>query len=82
MKISDNENGGYLVPDSVVGPIVQRLFDGYQPIYEKIANYESQLTAEVKRRQAGIDELEALQRAALAHVPLHGPAISSPALIH
>jgi HK97 family phage major capsid protein len=28
MKISDNENGGYLVPDSVVGPIVQRLFDG------------------------------------------------------
>jgi len=28
MRISDNENGGYLVPESVVGPLVQRLFDG------------------------------------------------------
>lgn len=28
MRVSDNENGGYLVPDAVVGPLVQRLFDG------------------------------------------------------
>lgn len=28
MRVSDNENGGYLVPESVVGPLVQRLFDG------------------------------------------------------
>lgn len=28
MRVSDNENGGYLVPESVVGPIVQRIFDG------------------------------------------------------
>lgn len=28
MRVSDNENGGYLVPESVEGPIVQRLFDG------------------------------------------------------
>ena len=28
MRVSDNESGGYLVPESVVGPLVQRLFDG------------------------------------------------------
>ena len=28
MRVSDNENGGYLVPESVVGPLVQRLYDG------------------------------------------------------
>jgi HK97 family phage major capsid protein len=28
MRVSDNENGGYLVPDAVTGPLVQRLFDG------------------------------------------------------
>lgn len=28
MRVSDNEQGGYLVPDAVVGPLVQRLFDG------------------------------------------------------
>ena len=28
MRVSDNENGGYLVPESVVGPLIQRLFDG------------------------------------------------------
>jgi HK97 family phage major capsid protein len=28
MRVSDNENGGYLVPESVAGPLIQRLFDG------------------------------------------------------
>lgn len=28
MRVSDNENGGYLVPESVEGPMVDRLFDG------------------------------------------------------
>lgn len=44
-----------------------------QPIYEKIAKYEGQLSAEVKRRQAGIDELEALHRAALTETPAQEP---------
>ncbi|WP_022723485.1 DUF4407 domain-containing protein, partial [Rhodopseudomonas sp. B29] len=44
-----------------------------QPIYAKIAKYEGQLDAEVKRRQAGIDELEALHRAALTETPAQEP---------
>ncbi|WP_234826926.1 DUF4407 domain-containing protein [Rhodopseudomonas palustris] len=44
-----------------------------QPIYDKIATFESGLNAEVRRRQADIEQLEALHRAALTEQPKPEP---------
>jgi hypothetical protein len=44
-----------------------------QPIYTKIATYEAGLNAEAKRRQADIEQLEALHRAALTEQPAPDP---------
>lgn len=44
-----------------------------QPIYDKIATFEAGLNAEAKRRQADIEQLEALHRAALTEQPKPEP---------
>jgi|GEM_PF-3261973 len=48
-----------------------------QPIYNKIAQYESGLNAEVARRQASIDALEALHRDALTEAPAPEPNLQT-----
>ncbi|NEW90767.1 DUF4407 domain-containing protein [Rhodopseudomonas sp. BR0M22] len=44
-----------------------------QPIYDKIAAFEAGLNAEARRRQADIEQLEALHRAALTEQPKPEP---------
>ncbi|MGX7743317.1 DUF4407 domain-containing protein [Rhodopseudomonas parapalustris] len=44
-----------------------------QPIYDKIATFEAGLNAEARRRQADIEQLEALHRAALTEQPKPEP---------
>ncbi|RJF68329.1 DUF4407 domain-containing protein [Rhodopseudomonas palustris] len=48
-----------------------------QPIYAKIAQYEAGLNAEVARRQAGIDAMEALHREILTEAPAPEPTLQT-----